>query len=50
MKEATNKPDLGPCVLCGDPAETLRNMCFDCLEAIEGKRAFKKAATEQEDE
>jgi predicted amidophosphoribosyltransferase len=45
------KPDLGLCVLCGDPSETARNICFDCLEAVEGKHAFKKAATEkQEDE
>ena len=50
MKETTNKPDLGPCVLCGDPAETLRNMCFDCLEAVEGKRAFKRKRDEKEDQ
>ena len=44
------KPDLGLCVLCGDPSETARNICFNCLEAVEGKHAFKKAVNEQEDE
>ena len=37
------------CQLCGDPSETARNICFDCLEAVEGKHAFKKAATKQEE-
>ena len=46
----SEKPDLGLCVLCGDPSETARNICLDCLEAVEGKHAFKKAATEQEGE
>ena len=46
----SEKTDLGPCVLCGDPSETARNICFDCLEAVEGKRAFKKAATEKQEE
>ena len=46
----SEKTDLGLCVLCGDTSETARNICFDCLEAVEGKHAFKKAATEQEDE
>ena len=45
----SEKTDLGLCVLCGDPSETARNICFDCLEAFEGKHAFKKA-TEQEGE
>jgi hypothetical protein len=38
------------CQLCGDQSETARNICFDCLEAVEGKHAFKNAATKQEDE
>jgi predicted amidophosphoribosyltransferase len=46
----SEKPDLGLCVLCGDPSETARNICLDCLEAVEGKHTFKKAATEQEGE
>ena len=46
----SEKAHLGLCVLCGDPSETARNICFDCLEAVDGKNAFKKAATEQEDE
>lgn len=50
MKEANNKPDLGPCVLCGDPAETLRNLCLDCLDAVNGKQAFKRRKDEKEDE
>jgi predicted amidophosphoribosyltransferase len=47
----SEKTDLGLCVLCGDPSETARNICLDCLEAVESNHAFKNVATEkQEDE
>ena len=41
------KPDLVPCALCGDPSETARNMCLDCLDAVDGKQAFKRRRGEK---